>query len=28
MIEFVREQITCYADKAPSGYEEVEWFKE
>ncbi len=28
MIESVREQITCYADRAPSGYERVEWFKE
>ncbi|MFX1603460.1 MAG: nitrilase-related carbon-nitrogen hydrolase [Promethearchaeota archaeon] len=28
MIESVREQITCYVDRAPSGYERVEWFKE
>ncbi|MHA2378528.1 MAG: nitrilase-related carbon-nitrogen hydrolase [Candidatus Thorarchaeota archaeon] len=28
MIESVREQITCYADIAPSGYERVEWFKQ
>jgi predicted amidohydrolase len=27
-IEAVREQITCFADRAPSRYDEVVWFKE
>lgn len=26
MIESVRKQITCYADRAPNGYEKVVWF--
>jgi predicted amidohydrolase len=28
MIKSVREQITCYADVAPEGYDKVQWFKE
>lgn len=28
MIESVRNQITTYADMAPSGYDEVEWYQE
>ncbi|RDE14843.1 MAG: hypothetical protein C4K48_05525 [Candidatus Thorarchaeota archaeon] len=28
MIKSVREQITCYADRSPTGYERVEWFRE
>jgi len=28
MIKTVREQITCYADRSPSGYEKVKWFRE
>ncbi len=28
MIKSVRSQITCYADIAPSGYDDVHWFKE
>jgi predicted amidohydrolase len=26
MIQSVREQITCYADRAPSGYDRVKWY--
>ncbi|MGY5870951.1 MAG: nitrilase-related carbon-nitrogen hydrolase [Candidatus Thorarchaeota archaeon] len=28
MIETVRNQITCYADRSPTGYDDVEWFRE
>jgi omega-amidase len=28
MIDSVRKQITCYADRAPAGYDKVEWFRE
>ncbi|MDH4212590.1 MAG: hypothetical protein OEV85_01615 [Candidatus Thorarchaeota archaeon] len=28
MINSVREQITCYADRSPIGYNKVEWFRE
>ncbi|MHA2002473.1 MAG: nitrilase-related carbon-nitrogen hydrolase [Candidatus Thorarchaeota archaeon] len=28
MIQTVREQITCYADIAPEGYDKVQWFSE
>ena len=28
MIESVREQVTCYADIAPEGYDKVQWFRE
>ena len=28
MIQTVREEITCYADRSPIGYEKVEWFRE
>ncbi len=28
MIEEVRKQITCYADRASEGYDSVEWFEE
>ena len=28
MIQTVRNQITCYADRSPTGYEKVEWFRE
>jgi len=28
MIQSVRNQITCYADRAPAGYDEVKWFRE
>jgi len=28
MIQTVRDQITCYADRSPTGYENVEWFRE
>jgi omega-amidase len=28
MIRSVREQITCYADRSPKGYDKVEWFRE
>ena len=27
MIQSVRNQITCYTDRSPTGYEEVEWFR-
>lgn len=27
MIKTVREQITCYADRSPTGYEKVAWFR-
>ncbi|MFX1542489.1 MAG: nitrilase-related carbon-nitrogen hydrolase [Promethearchaeota archaeon] len=27
MIKSVREQITCYADMAPEGYDKAQWFK-
>jgi predicted amidohydrolase len=28
MINTVRDQITCYADRSPTGYSEIEWFRE
>jgi len=28
MINTVREQITCYADRSPTGYNKVQWFRE
>ena len=28
MIQSVRNQITCYADRSPTGYDEVKWFRE
>ena len=28
MIQSVRDQITCYADRSPTGYDEVKWFRE
>jgi predicted amidohydrolase len=28
MIQTVRDQITCYADRSPTGYNKVEWFRE
>jgi len=28
MIQTVRNQITCYADRSPTGYEKVKWFRE
>jgi len=28
MIPSVRNQITCYADRSPTGYNEVKWFRE
>jgi len=28
MIQSVRNQITCYADRSPTGYDKVKWFRE
>ena len=28
IIGSVRDQITCYADRSPTGYDEVDWFRE
>jgi omega-amidase len=28
MIQTVRDQITCYADRSPTGYDRVEWFRD
>ena len=28
MIQTVRNQITCYADRSPTGYDNVKWFRE
>lgn len=28
MIKTVRDQITCYADRSPTGYEDIQWFRE
>jgi len=28
MIQEVRNQITCYADRSPTGYDDVQWFRE
>jgi len=28
MIQEVRKQITCYADRSPTGYDDVHWFRE